>query len=347
MKLSLNLNLNLNPRWRKRLQIVGFVAFYGFCLMLFAYLTFPYDRLKDRIITEFNAAQTGPDRMELELDSLSSYWLSGVEAEGIRLISQPPPKVGAAPGAEVKPSVMSIESAHARLGLWGLLFGSLHLSFGAEAFGGSLSGATSESEGTRRLEVDIDDVALAQAPLLADVVGLPVAGTMNGEMELVLPEGLLAKADGMVKLSIEELTVGDGKAKIRDTIALPPIDAGALSFEGKATEGQLDVLTFTANGPDLELVSEGSVRLRDPIRGSLLNLSARFRFTDRYTGKNEMTRGLFGAPGSSAPGLFDLDPKNKRAKRPDGFYGWRASGSLGTPYFTPSPASGGRTAPKK
>ena len=45
------------------------------------------------------------------------------------------------------------------------------------------------------------------------------------------------------------------------------------------------------------------------------------------------------APGSTAPGLFDLDPKNKRAKRPDGFYGYRASGTFSSPSFTPNPGS--------
>ena len=52
-----------------------------------------------------------------------------------------------------------------------------------------------------------------------------------------------------------------------------------------------------------------------------------------------MTRGLFGAPGSNIPGLFDLDPKNRRAKRPDGFYGWRITGPLSKLQFEPAPLS--------
>ena len=50
--------------------------------------------------------------------------------------------------------------------------------------------------------------------------------------------------------------------------------------------------------------------------------------------KSDLTKSLFGSGGT--PGLFDLDPKNKRAKRPDGFYGWRVSGTMGKPVFTPS-----------
>jgi type II secretion system protein N len=333
----------LSPRAQRILKAVGYGAFYWFALIVFAYLTFPYERLKDRIIQEFNARQTGPDALRLELDSISSYWFTGVEADGIRLISPPKP---ASPSAEPsaappKPSVLSIDSAHARVSILPLLIGSVRIGFGASAFDGSISGQTYESDGARRLELELEDLGLNKATLLADIVGLPLAGTLGGQVEFALPEGKLAKADGTIKLKIKGLSAGDGKAKIRDTIALPKVEAGDLTLEGESTTGQLKIVDFSASGPDLELSSEGSVRLRDPMQSSLLTLTARFRFTDRFMGKNEVTRGLFGAPGSSVPGLFDLDPKNKRAKSPDGFYGWRVAGPLSQPQFTPHPSAGG------
>ena len=209
----------ITPRARRILKIVGFAAFYLFALIVFAYVTFPYERLRDRIVQEFNARQTGPDAMRLEIDDLDAYWLSGVEAEGIRLIpSVKPQPAGALESGEaqapVKPRVMNVDSARVRVGLLGLLFGSTRLNFGADAFGGNISGSTLDSDGTRSLDVEIEDVSLADAPILADVVGLPMTGTMNGELELRLPEGKLAKAEGIVKLKVDGLGVGDGKAKI-------------------------------------------------------------------------------------------------------------------------------------
>jgi type II secretion system protein N len=260
----------------------------------------------------------------------------------VRLISAP--KVTAAsmtPGAApAAPSVLAVESAHARVSLLGLLFGSLDLSFGAEAFGGVISGTTSESDGAREVELTLEDLSLARAPLLADAIGLPLDGTVQGTLELLLPEGKLAKADGSVSLDIVGLSAGDGVAKIRETIALPKVEAGDLKVIGDISEGQLKFTDFSAKGPDLELVAEGNMRLRDPLPTSLLSLTARFRFTERYRNKNDLTRALLGAPGSTAPALFDLDPKNKRAKRPDGFYGYRVSGALSTPTFVPSAVSG-------
>jgi hypothetical protein len=62
----------------------------------------------------------------------------------------------------------------------------------------------------------------------------------------------------------------------------------------------------------------------------------RFRINDVYRAKNDITKSLFGAPGSSAPALFELaDPKVKQSKRADGFYSWSARGPLGRLEFIP------------
>lgn len=347
----MQLPFTMTPRLRRVLRIVGYAAFYVCALIVFAYVTFPYERLRDRIVQEFNLRQTGPDAMRLEIDELGAYWFSGVEAEGIRLI--PPVKpVATAPAmstdttAPPKPRVMTIDSAHVRVGLLGLLFGSTRLSFGADAFGGTISGNSVESDISRSVEMELDELSLADAPMLSDAVGLPLAGTLNGTIEFLLPEKKLAKADGKIDVTIEGLSAGDGKAKIRDTLAIPKIEAGTLVLQGESTAGQLKIGKFEASGPHLELVAEGSARLRDPAPTSLLNLTARFRFSDRYKNQNDITKSLFGTPGSTIPGLFDMDPKIKRAKRPDGFYGWRVSGNLTSPSFVPNPA-GGATSPTK
>jgi hypothetical protein len=46
------------------------------------------------------------------------------------------------------------------------------------------------------------------------------------------------------------------------------------------------------------------------------------------------------------PGLFDLDPKMKHAKRPDGSYGWRATGALSRLNFLPQPTASGASSTK-
>jgi type II secretion system protein N len=326
----------VNPRLKKVLTWIGYGIAYLFALLVFAYLTFPYDRLKERIVSEFNARQTGPDPMQLEVDELGSYWFSGIEAEGVRLVSQPPPPADASKKA-AKPKVLAIDSAHARVSLLNLLFGKRVTKFGADAFGGTLSGRLEDSDSERNIELELDAIDLSESPFVSDAIGLPAFGKLSGAIELKAPEARLSKSEGNISLKIAELGVGDGKAKIRDTIALPRIDAGDLVLEAEAKGGQVKINRFSATGPDLEFHAEGTIRLRDQPEHSTLSLTVRFKFTERYTNKNEMTRGLFGSGGS--PGLFDLDPKNRRAKQADGFYGWRVSGTLSKPTFNPDSSS--------
>jgi type II secretion system protein N len=317
---------------RQILKWAAFAAFYLFALVFFAYLTFPYNRLGDRIVQEFNSQQTGPKPMRLKLGDMSSYWLGGVEAEDITLTSPGEPDESGKPG---KPTVLKVDSAHASVSLLRLLFGTLRVSFGAKAFGGQLSGSTSTSDEGRKLEVELEDLDLAQAPMIGDIVGLPLAGKLSGDIDLLMPEQKLSKADGKIALKVADLAAGDGKAKIRDTIALPRLEAGELTLDAEAKSGTVKIANFSANGPDLKLDSDGTLRLRDQFETSLLSLNVSFKFQDRYTNKNDITKSLFGS--GSMPGLFDLDPKMKHSKRADGSYGWRASGPLGRLNFVPSP----------
>jgi type II secretion system protein N len=263
---------------------------------------------------------------------MSSYWLNGIEADDITLTSPPEPDEQGKLG---KPKVLKIDTAHASVSLLRLLFGTLHINFGADAFGGELDGYTSTSDEGRKLEVELEDLDLGQAPLFGDIVGLPLAGKLNGSIDLLMPEEKLAKADGTIGLKVTDLAAGDGKAKIRDTIALPRLEAGELTLDAEAKAGTLKITNFSANGPDLKLDSEGTLRLREAFDSSVLNLSISFKFQERYTNKSDLTKSLFG--GGGMPGLFDLDPKMKRAKRADGSYGWKATGALSRLNFTPNP----------
>jgi type II secretion system protein N len=324
----------MRPRLRRVLKGMGYPAFYTFSLFVFFGLTFPYDRLKSRVVAEFNSRQPAGAGTRLEVDEMSGYWLSGVEAEGVKLTSP------AAPAEDGKPRearVVKIDEIHARVSLLRLLFGTLRISFGGDVFGGKLSGSTSDADGARSVDVELDAVDVGDLPAFREMVGLPLQGKLSGTIQLELPESKFSKAEGKIELTIVDLAIGDGKAKIRDTIALPKLEAGELTLEASASEGRLKLDKLAANGKDIELDADGAIRLRDPVETSLAELSLRFKFSDAYKKKNDTTKALFGDPGSPIPGLFDLDPKNKRAKRPDGFYGFRLTGPLSKLDAQPTP----------
>jgi type II secretion system protein N len=346
----------MTPRLRRALTLAGYPAFYSVALLVFADLTFPNDKLARFIESEFNSRQVLGSGVRLHVQKASPYWLSGVELHGVRL-ERPEamdaetqetvmtPK-DATSGAEASTSQTSttsvsdrssplIEEAHVRLSILRALLGAQRITFGAEAFGGELDGVYSANEEATELELHIDKAGVHEMPLLAEAVGLPMTGALTGNVELRMPEQKVSKAEGTIAFKITDLAAGDGKAKILNAIALPRVTVGIVTFDAEVRDGVLKIRQFGAKGKDLELQAEGRIRLRDPFEMSLMEMTMRFKFSDAYKNKNDTTRGLFGDPDSSAPGLLDLDPKVRRSKRADGFYAWSARGPITRPTLVP------------
>ena len=326
----------MSPRVRKILLWIAYPVFYLLSFLLFAYLTFPFDQLRDRVIVAFAEDQrkSGGD-MQLEIDRLSSYWFTGIEAQGVRLISAPAPKDD---GTKGPPSEILIESARGRVAILPLLIGNVTINFAAELLGGSIEGSTTKDGEDRHINLEVTDLAVGRVDPLVQLVGLPLTGQLNGTVELSIPEGKLSKATGAIDMTITDLSVGDGKTKIKDAIALPRMVVGELKLACDIAEGRVNVTKLAAGGYDLDFSADGKITLRDKFAESQANLYLKFKFSDKYKTKDDKTKALFGAPGSKAPALFEIaDPKIRRSKRPDGFYSWRAWGLLRTLRFDPAP----------
>jgi type II secretion system protein N len=336
----------------KALQWALYPLFYLFCLAIFGYFTFPYDRLKDRAISEFaraEAARPGSAPKRLEIDHLSSYWLSGVEVEGARLILPPDPadetKAASEKGeddakAAPKDTTIEVSEAHARLRLLPLVLGRLNVDFWAAAFGGEVEGVVPIGASSGPVEITIEDVELGQLTPLTATLGLPLKGTLGGAMSFLAAEGKFSKGTGDLDLKLAGVSVGDGKTKIGGQLALPEAKIGELAITAEAKSGVLTVTQLGATGGDVDLIGDGKVTIRDRWDDSIADLYVRFKFADSYRDKNDVTRSLLGAPGTKTPALLDLDPRVKRAKRPDGFYGWHVTGPLKKLKFEPTTADG-------
>ncbi len=334
----------MKERLKPALTVIGYIAFYLLAFALSAYWSFPYERLRDRVIAEFAADQKGrPSNQRIEIEELEPYWFTGVRARGVKVTFAAPPKPS---GEQAPPTVIEVEELRARTGVFAKLLGKTKVSYFVKAFGGEISGLFVDSTAERRLEMELVDVAVSRLDPLVAAVGLPMAGAMKGELNLTFPERRASKGEGQLKLSITDLAVGDGKAKIKNTIALPRMSVGELAFDAEVQGGVMKINKLAAAGGDLEIATEGKIQLRDIPMESICDLYLRFKFSDAFKGRNDTTKTLFGAPGSTAPALFELDPTIKQSKRADGFYGWHMMGNLSAPKFNPfaGAAPGGKPA---
>lgn len=331
----------MKERIKKHWLKVAFPAFYLACFLTFVSWTFPFDRVKERIVVAFNAQQTKGTSgapQQLSIDELTSYWVSGVRARGVR-IKGPPAKVG-----EPAPELL-IDEARARVSILPLLIGHKNVKFGLDAFDGTVKGTFEDQGGVRRVEVEVENVDVGKISILSEQLGFPLAGRLTGKLALDLPEGKASKAGGTLHFEIQELAAGTAKELSLKTpmgpFTLPRLNVGTLVIDGTAANGVLKLTKVGASGKDIELDGDGRVQLRELATDAQLDVAVKLKINDAYRGKNEKTTTLFGKPGGGGPpAIIELDPKMSRAKTSDGFYAFRVRGTLAKPDFAPGSGAG-------
>ena len=162
-------------------------------------------------------------------------WLSGISATGVRFVSGPAATGTAttdAPSAE-KPPLYVVDSLFARVSVLPLLWGTTKLGFTLDGFGGSIDGTVRNASDSRDIAVDLSDVDAGKLPYLPDLLGIPIAGSLTGKIDLKIPQGKLSLAEGTIEFKI---TLSHGKAKIHDTISSVGRNAGIFVFVRIVTE---------------------------------------------------------------------------------------------------------------
>jgi type II secretion system protein N len=323
----------------KHLKWLGYALAYVAAFVLFAYVSFPYERLRQYVVSSYNTSQPGPSPNRLEIDSLSWSWrFPGIVAEGVRLVVPSPP----APEGEKQPPprYLEAEDVFVSASALALLTGAHEASFGAHALEGEIYGSASDGTASRRLELQLDGINPGAIPQLASTIGLPLTGRLSGQVSVDIPEGNLGRAEGKLDLAAEDLVLGDGKAKIQNMIALPELHMGAFVLKAQINSGRLKIDECTTQGRDLDLSLTGTVRLRPRIENSVADLELKFSFADKYKNQSDTTKAIFGQPDSKIPGLFDTATGSHLTKNDDGSYGARLAGSVVR--LSPRPLAGGR-----
>jgi type II secretion system protein N len=329
----------MKERLKRIAPKVGYPLFYLFSLVVFLSWTFPYEKLKERIVTTFNAQQrTSSAPTELQIDELDSSWLTGVKAKGVRLIS---------PSADPTkaPTEIKIDEARARISLLGLLVGNKDVSFRIDAFDGTIKGSFDDSGKERNVDVTFDSVDMSKVDAIAANVGFPLEGKLFGNLKFQLPEGKASKANGTVALEIRDMVAGNSKELTVKTplgpFTLPRLKVGTFAVNGDAKDGILKITKIGGGGAssDVDVTGDGRVQLREVATDAHLEVNLKFKLNDGYRTKNDKTKMLFGAPGVKDKPMLEMDPRMAKAKSADGFYALRVGGTLAKPDVQPGGGS--------
>jgi type II secretion system protein N len=317
----------VNARVRTGLKWAGYVLFFLVVFLLSFSLTFPYERLKEKIVASFNQQQQKTTvQQELQIEELSGYWFSGVKAKGVRLLSSA--------GAGKPPTELKIDEARARLKLLPLLIFNKRVGFHLDLLDGGVDGTFGDSGSKRDIGLTFDGVEVGKAgPVAQALSGLPLLGKLFGEVELDLPEGKASKGNGKISLELRELSIGDGKSKMElapgMALALDRMNVGTLTIEGEAKDGLIKLSKIRATGKDLEIEGEGTIKMKELANDSIVDLWLKLKPSDTYKNKSEKTKGMFM--------ILDGAPDARKAKGEGGYFGIRMQGPLGR--LKPEPAN--------
>jgi type II secretion system protein N len=314
---------------RRLIKWIGYPLFGLFCFVVFLYLTFPFDRIKDRVERQLSASGD----MTVKIDELGPSPLLGVNAERVLVVMKPKPKPPpplAAPGEppppppeKPRPVRILLDEVTVKASLFGLLTGATDVSFDVEGLGGSISGEYwAHKKKGFRMALEAEKLDLGGLPAVEQFVGLPVKGIVSSEVQLSVPQNRWSEATGAVNIECDGCSVGDGKAKLKIPgnpllamgITLPRIRLGRFGGQVKIEKGVATFENVSAKSPDIQVDLEGSINLRTPLGFSQSQAYLKFKIS---------------------PDLKKRDPKFEllenglgQAKRPDGFFGMRLMGPL-------------------
>jgi type II secretion system protein N len=310
----------MNDRVKLVLRGVGYLLFFVVVFFMSFSLTFPYERLKEKITASFNQQQQKTTaQQELQIEELSGYWFTGVHAKGVRVLS--------APAAAGKPPVeLRIDDARARLRLLPLLILNKKVGFKLELLEGKVDGTFTDTGSKREIDLDFEGVEVGKAgPVSQALNGLPLLGQLFGIVELELPEGKASKGNGKIALELRDVAIGDGKSKVELMpgvgLALDKMQIGTLTIEGEAKDGVIKFTKIKASGKDLEIDGEGTVRMKELANDSIVDIALKLKPSEGYKKKSEKTIGMFS--------LLDVSPDAKKAKGDGGWFGLKMTGPLG------------------
>lgn len=301
-----------NPERRRLLGKIALGG--GFGLLVFFvsfYLSFPYHRVKDQIV-----AMAAQQNLDVEIGEAGPALGIGLALGDIRIATRP------LDGS--KPLRFQIESATVTIAPLAHLRGEQAFSVAAEALGGEVDLDVGVAKTGGEFRARASGIGLGELPWVKQAINLPLAGTLNLNIDLATPNHRYAESNGAIGWKCSGCAIGDGKSKLQvknnpllaEGISLPKIRLGELTGRVNIEKGMGKLVGVQAKSPDGELFIEGEVRLVDPPAMSYLNAYVRFKLSDALLKSSDKL-------------ALMLQIMESMGKRPDGYYGFRLTGPLG------------------
>lgn len=321
--------IHLGPRARRVLRYVGFTVLAIVTFVFALQLTFPYNRVKDKIVEALSS------KYEVTIGDVERGIMPGrMYFKAVTLRSRPEK-------ADDAVNTFYIERLEVDLGLLALIKGAASVDIDAKIGPGHLTGNIAISPTLTSIDLVGSDLPSAMLPM-REGIGLPMSGKIGFAFKLDLPNeksksGKSApnwqKAEGAFAFDcLTGCTIGDGKTKLKPKLknarsqafASDGIEFGKVNVDSMVARvsikgGRMELTKFDAKSQDGKLEIDFEATLAPVFSDSMVAGCLRFHGSESLQKREPKTAAAISTTGANLgpDGLFHirLDGKFRDMKR--------------------------------
>lgn len=251
------------------LKFILYPIFALVCLVIFSIILFPFDSVKSRAAQEVEAALGG--EYGISIGHMSPSLLGGALLEDVEI--RPRGVSGAEP--------LKISRARVKVALFDLISGTVDVTYDLKAGPGRAKGTLVWKKAGTKLDMKLEQFDIALAGFMAQKVGIPLSGQMNGTVALEMYSEDPLRNTGKIVLDIPnlklgEIKLGDGAFNIPALLLAKP-EATPSRIDVMIDKGNIEVTKIAFYGGDLELDADGKVYGARKADNYRFNLKGSFR----------------------------------------------------------------------
>jgi type II secretion system protein N len=321
----------LGPRTKMVAKIVGYVVLALVTFVFALQLTFPYNRVKEKIIEGLSS------KYDVTISSVERGFMPGKLTFNAVTLRTRPTK------ADDVATTFFIKKLEVNAGIFALIGGTASIDIDAEIGPGHIRGTIAISKGATAIDIQGVDLPSAMMPM-RELMGLPMSGKIGFVAKLTLPNEKpksgstkavpnWQKASGAFAFDCpNNCTFGDGKTKLRpklknsrsqafaaDGIDFGKVDVTSMHAHVTIKDGIMEVDKFDTKSEDGELHVDFQVTLAPQLDDSMVAGCLRFKGSETLLKKEPRTHAALSTTGANLgpDGLFHirLDGRFKEMKR--------------------------------
>ena len=278
---------------KKAFHVVIFILLGIFLFILFLYIGFPYETLKRRIIRELEAKTP----FLYEIEEARPHPISGLTFKNVVIYSLVDSK---------KVKVLGVERIRITVSLLPLLWRKVYLRLWGEILDGTLEGRFSKRRGRGELTLSGRDIDLQRIYILRDIVGVEMAGILNGKTMFTLVGGGISEQSGSAEFTISGVTLSRLPFP-----GIAPINLGLMQGSIDLRLGRIIIKRLAFSGGDLTGQVLGNIFLNSHFSQSRFTLRITIKPSAKFDPRYRVLLSLLGRQGQT-----------------EGFYAFSLKGTL-------------------